>query len=292
MKFTWKKVAADPETLRKFLSVHGISHRMYKRIKTGGGEVKINGHQVGNAQPLRTGDEVVVNLPDEVSDPNVAVSNQPIEVVYEDDHWLVVDKPAGLTVVPGPSNHDDTLVNRIKYHWVQEHARNLVPHIITRLDRFTSGLVLVAKHQLANSLANDMLAAKTLHKNYLAVVAGSGLTQHGFIDRPIAKDPDGFGQIIAADGKSAQTEYWVKREFRDRTVVEVILHTGRTHQIRVHFASIGHPLLGDALYHGPLNLGIDRQALHAASLAFNDPFSKQLFKFTSPLPQDILSIID
>ncbi|MDH5105469.1 RluA family pseudouridine synthase [Lentilactobacillus diolivorans] len=291
MKFTWQKTATEPKTLKKFLNGHGISHRMYKTLKTDG-RFNINGQPATSEVIIQTGDQVEVVLPDEKSDPQVVVSDQPINVVFEDENWLVVNKPAGLTVVPGPANREDTLVNRIKGHLIQEGAKNLVPHIITRLDRFTSGLVLVAKHRLANSLANEMLAGKQLHKRYQAVVSGIGLPSHGHIEKAIAKDPDGFGQLISQDGKPADTEYWVLKEMIDRTLVDVVLHTGRTHQIRVHFAAIGHPLLGDQLYHGPMNRGIDRQALHATMLDFADPFSRKSMRFKSPLAKDITQLID
>lgn len=292
MKFSWTVTKNDPQSLKKFLNTKGISHRMYKRTKTNGGSFLIGDQPVDGTVSLHVGDRVVVKLPAEVSDPNVAVSHGPIRILYEDDNWLVVDKQAGLTVVPGPANRDDTLVNRVKGHLMSERAENLVPHIITRLDRFTSGIVLIAKHQLANSLANELLAAKHLHKKYQAVVAGVGLPDHDLIDKPIAKDPEGYGQIISPEGKSAQTEYWVNRALADRTLVDVVLHTGRTHQIRVHFASIGHPLLGDELYHGPMNFGINRQALHATELSFEDPFSNRGLSFKSQLPQDILAVLD
>ena len=291
LKFSWTVTDNDPQSLKKFLNTKGISHRMYKSAKSDGGQFRVGGRKVDATVVLRAGDQVTVDFPAEVSDPNVAVSRQPISVIYEDDNWLIVDKPAGLTVVPGPANRDDTLVNRVKGHLVENGAEDLVPHIITRLDRFTSGLVLIAKHRLANSLANEMLAAKTLHKQYQAVVAGVGLEKHGFIDRPIAKDPTGYGQRISDDGKPAQTEYWVDQAYKDRTMVDVALHTGRTHQIRVHFASIDHPLLGDALYHGPMDLGIGRQALHATQLSFEDPFSNRTLSFKSQLPQDISALL-
>ncbi|EEI70684.1 RluA family pseudouridine synthase [Lentilactobacillus hilgardii] len=291
LKFTWQKQSNEPKTLKKFLNTHGISHRMYKNIKTSG-QVLINSRSSDSQTKLADGDQVTVILPDEAGDPNVAVSEQPIKVVYEDDNWLVVDKPAGLTVVPGPANRDDTLVNRVKGYLVRAGVTDLVPHIITRLDRFTSGLVLIAKHRLANSLANELLAAKQLHKRYLAVVSGGGLPDHGRIQKPIAKDPNGYGQIISDDGRFSDTEYWVRQRLNDDMLVEVALHTGRTHQIRVHFASIGHPLLGDQLYHGPMNMGIDRQALHAVMLGFNDPFSQSEIKLKSPLPKDMSSILD
>lgn len=292
MKFSWTVTKNDPQSLKKFLNTKGISHRMYKRAKKDGGSFFINDQLVDGIVSLHVGNQVIVKLPAEVSDPNVAVSHGPIKILYEDDNWLVVDKQAGLTVVPGPANRDDTLVNRVKGHLVNEGAENLVPHIITRLDRFTSGIVLIAKHQLANSLANEMLAAKTLHKRYQAVVSGTDLPDHDLIDQPIAKDPNGYGQIISTEGKSAQTEYWVDRVLADRTLVDVVLHTGRTHQIRVHFASIGHPLLGDKLYHGSMNLGINRQALHATELSFEDPFSDRGLSFKSQLPQDISAVLD
>lgn len=292
MKFSWTVTKNDPQSLKKFLNTKGISHRMYKRAKKDGGSFFINDQLVDGIVSLHVGNQVIVKLPAEVSDPNVAVSHGPIKILYEDDNWLVVDKQAGLTVVPGPANRDDTLVNRVKGHLISEGAEDLVPHIITRLDRFTSGIVLIAKHQLANSLANEMLAAKTLHKRYQAVVSGTDLPDHDLIDQPIAKDPNGYGQIISTEGKSAQTEYTVMRRLADRTLVDVILHTGRTHQIRVHFASIGHPLLGDELYHGPMNLGINRQALHASELNFEDPFSDRGLSFKSQLPQDISAVLD
>lgn len=292
MKFSWNVTENDPKTLKKFLNTKGISHRMYKSIKTGGGAFVVNGHVSESSIELHVDELVEVILPAEVSDPNVAVSDGPLRIIYEDDNWLVVNKQAGLTVVPGPANRDDTLVNRVKGHLAASGADDLVPHIITRLDRFTSGVVLIAKHRLANSLANEMLAAKTLHKRYQAVVSGTDLPDHGLIDQPIAKDPNGYGQIISTEGKSAQTEYTVMRRLADRTLVDVILHTGRTHQIRVHFASIGHPLLGDELYHGPMNLGINRQALHASELDFEDPFSDRGLSFQSQLPQDISALLD
>lgn len=292
MKFSWIVTNDDPKTLKKFLNTRGISHRMYKSTKIGGGQFMVGSREVDAAVNLRVGDQVTVILPAELSDLNVAVSHQPISIVYEDDNWLIVDKPAGLTVVPGPANRDDTLVNRVKGHLVDHDAEDLVPHIITRLDRFTSGLVLIAKHRLANSLANELLVNKTLHKKYQAVVMGVGLLEHGFIDRPIAKDPIGYGQIIADDGKPAQTEYWVNHQFANKTLVDVVLHTGRTHQIRVHFAAIGHPLLGDELYQGPMNLGIHRQALHATELSFQDPFSDRGLNFKSQLPQDISALLN
>ena len=291
MKIDFTYEQEEPIKLKRFLNQVGISHRMYRSLRDDGGEFYVQGKLVRDAT-INLGDQVTVMFPPEKSAPNVPFSDGPLTVMYEDKNWLVVNKPAGLTVVPGPANRDDTLVNRVKGYWQQNGEENLVPHIITRLDRFTSGVVLIAKHRLANSLANELMSAKRIDKQYLAVVSGTGLLEHGEIDKPLAKDPNGFGQIVSEDGKRALTEYWKINEGEAYTAVKVVLHTGRTHQIRVHFTSLGHPLLGDELYLGPLNLGIERQALHAERLSFNDPFTHEEFAFTAEIPADMKQYFD
>ncbi|WP_125008350.1 RluA family pseudouridine synthase [Lentilactobacillus kosonis] len=264
---------------------------MYKDLRDGDGKFYLNNRPVSDAR-VSEGDVVSVRFPPEQGDLDVPASDAELDVLYEDKNWLVVNKPAGLTVVPGPANRTDTLVNRVKGHWLENHEENLVPHIITRLDRFTSGVVLVAKHRLANSLANVLMDEKEIFKEYVAVVSGTGLSDHAEIDKPIAKRDVGFGQMISDDGKPARTEYWKISDSKSYTTVRVVLHTGRTHQIRVHFASIGHPLIGDELYSGPMELGIDRQALHAAKLSFIDPFSNKELKFNVDLPSDMKQYFD
>lgn len=285
MKFTFKNQSNQPIGIKKFLALNGISHRMYSSLKKGQGKINFKQAEVLPNQ------EVEVYLADEPADPNVLVSHQPIEIMYEDANWLVVNKPAGLTSVPGPANREDTLVNRVKGYLITQGSKNLVPHIITRLDRFTSGIVLIAKHHLANSLANVMLSEQKINKEYLALVAGGQLAQHGEINKPIGKVEDQYFQAVRPDGKAAQTEYWLVKEYADYSLVKIKLHTGRTHQIRVHFTDMQHPLLGDELYYGPLDRGIKRQALHAYLLEFVDPFTKQTLHFESKLPADMQKLI-
>lgn len=290
MQFTWQNQDEQNAGIKKFLGAHGVSHRMYNDVKSTG-TILVNGNAVGLDYKLVVGDEVTVIFPPETSDDEVAFSDEKIDVIYEDDNWLVVNKPAGLTSVPGPSNRVDTLVNRIKGYLNKQGSTDLRPHLITRLDRFTSGIVLVAKNRLANSLANQQVAQHKIDKMYYAVVDGTGLDDHGMIDKPIGRVGDNFRREVIEDGQNAKTEYWKITEFDDATLVRLKLHTGRTHQIRVHMTSLGHPLLGDELYQGPLDRGIDRQALHAYYLQFNDELANQVRTFEIELPADMKSVV-
>ncbi len=290
MQFTWQNQDEQNAGIKKFLGAHGVSHRMYNDVKSTG-TILVNGNAVGLDYKLAVGDEVTVIFPPEASDDDVAFSDEAIDVIYEDDNWLVVNKPAGLTSVPGPSNRVDTLVNRIKGYLKKQGRTDLRPHLITRLDRFTSGIVLVAKNRLANSLANQQVAQHKIDKMYYAVVDGIGLDDHGMIDKPIGRVGDNFRREVIADGQKAKTEYWKVSELGDSTLVRLKLHTGRTHQIRVHMTSLGHPLLGDELYEGPLDRGIDRQALHAYYLQFEDELANQVRTFEIELPEDMKSVV-
>ncbi|WP_268912597.1 RluA family pseudouridine synthase [Lentilactobacillus sp. SPB1-3] len=291
MKIDFEYNEGPTEPLKKFLNSVGVSHRMYKDLRDGEGSFYLN-HQLVTDVRVSEGDVVTVEFPPEQSDPNIAASDGELTIMYEDQNWLLVNKPAGLTVVPGPANRDDTLVNRIKGHWLSNNEENLVPHIITRLDRFTSGVVLIAKHRLANSLANQLMEDNQLFKEYVAVASGTGLADHAEINKPIGKRETGFGQTISPDGKFARTEYWKIQDHESYTTVRVVIHTGRTHQIRVHFASIDHPLLGDELYSGPMDLGIQRQALHAGRLSFDNPFSGEKLAVEADVPADMKQYFD
>lgn len=291
MKFTWQNNDKQNFGIKKFLNKKGISHRMYNDVKHNG-SILVNDKKTVMDCRIALGDSVTVVFPPEKSDENVDFSYKKIVVVYEDDNWLVVNKPAGLTSVPGPSNREDTLVNRIKGYLKQQGSTDLKPHLITRLDRFTSGLVLVAKHRLANSLANQEVAAHQIDKRYYAIVDGTMRDKHRIVDMPIGRNGDNFRREVLANGQAAQTEYWVVKQFADCAWVKLKLHTGRTHQIRVHMTELQHPLLGDQLYEGPLDKGIDRQALHAYYLKFWDALAQQNREFELDLPEDMKKVIE
>lgn len=291
MQITWTNHDQPGAGIKQFLGVHGVSHRMYNDLKQSG-TIMVNGNETKLDYKLQLGDEITIIFSPEESDDDVAFSDQPIDVVYEDDNWLVINKPAGLTSVPGPANREDTLVNRIKGYLRQQGAVDLKPHLITRLDRFTSGLVLVAKHRLANSLANQEVAEHKIDKYYYAIVSGTGLPDHDIVDLPIGRVGDNFRREVIEDGQSAKTEFWIVKTFSNYTLVKLKLHTGRTHQIRVHMTELGHPLLGDELYDGPLDQGINRQALHAYYLSFNDGLTNQIRTFETELPNDMTAVIE
>ncbi|GAB6091857.1 RluA family pseudouridine synthase [Furfurilactobacillus curtus] len=287
MEFSWTANSTTP-SLKRFLLLHGISHRLWAKQKQIGGRLLLNGHQATPDQTVADGDVVALQLPDEAADKTVLISNQPIEVPWFDDHWLVVNKSAGIAAVPGPSGQTDTVVNRVKGWLITQQSRNLKPHLITRLDRDTSGLMLVARDAVVQGMIAPQVDHHQLRKDYVALVAGHVMNAHDLITTPIERVAGQVARQIAQPGagQTAQTEYWVLTRYDHATLVKLRLHTGRTHQIRVHMASMGHPLLGDALYGGPLDL-LTRQALHASELAFTDPLDGQRHTVTSPLPEDM-----
>jgi 23S rRNA pseudouridine1911/1915/1917 synthase len=224
-----------------------------------------------------------------------------LDIVFEDEHLLVVDKPAGMVVHPAAGNADGTLVNALLHHCagrlsgIGGVAR---PGIVHRIDKDTSGLLVVAKTDVAHEGLAAQFARHSLHRAYLAIVAGVPKPSRGKVDAPLARSAANrkkMAIVTEKRGKRAVTHYRLLEPLRDAALVECRLETGRTHQVRVHMASIGHPLLGDPVYgrakpvHRELlkRLGFHRQALHAAELGFVHPVSKQDLTFKSPLPSDI-----
>jgi 23S rRNA pseudouridine1911/1915/1917 synthase len=224
-----------------------------------------------------------------------------VPIVYEDDHLLVVDKPAGMVVHPAAGNADGTLVNALLHHCagrlsgIGGVAR---PGIVHRIDKDTSGLLVVAKTDVAHEGLAAQFARHSIDRRYLAIVAGIPMPPSGTVDAPLARSATNRKKIAiveGARGKRAVTHYRLLTPLKDAALVECRLETGRTHQVRVHMASIGHPLLGDPVYGRtrPVHrdalkmLGFHRQALHAAELGFVHPVSKENLSFKSPLPSDI-----
>ena len=290
MRFKWHYQGASPQKLKDFLRDQEISRGLLAKIKFQGGRLAVNG-QVENAlYVLQAGDEVVVDIPAEGEHETMLLDETPIEIIYEDEHYLIVNKPAEVASIPAQYHPNGTMANRVKaYYCAQDYADRVV-HIVTRLDRDTTGLMLFAKHGYAHARMDKLLRNKTLIKKYQALVGGShlALAPHGNITFPIRRDETSIIKREAGtEGLRAHTEYWLKSKNQQFSLVEIQLHTGRTHQIRVHFSASGCPLLGDELYDGALDLGIERQALHCCELAFTHPFTQETLNFKLPLPTDM-----
>ncbi|WP_343031883.1 RluA family pseudouridine synthase [Secundilactobacillus folii] len=292
MKFAWQYREDSPIYVRTFMRQQGISRTLLKQIKFSGGQIKVDGQIVRVNYKMQTGQKLEVTLPPEIASDHVAASATPLVILYEDDHFLVVNKPAEVASVPSHLYPDDSLVNRVKGYLQRTNAPSQVTHIVTRLDRETSGVVIFAKHHFAHTVLDTQLKQHTLKKTYLCVVTGRLHTTHDIIDAPLGREPDSFiKRMVRSDGRPAQTEYWRVKLMRASTLLRVRLHTGRTHQIRVHMASIGHPLVGDFLYGQQTNPWIHRQALHCASVSFYNPFAQQQVTCYAPLPVDFAKLI-
>ncbi len=216
----------------------------------------------------------------------------PLDILFEDDQLLVINKPAGMVVHPAAGNWTGTLVNALLHHCnvlSATGAAALRPGIVHRLDKETSGCIVVAKTDAAHHALAAQFAERVTGKRYMALVEGKLKESSGTIDAPIHRHPvDRKKMTICADGKGREsvTDYSVVQEFEESSLVECTLHTGRTHQVRVHMKHLGHPLLGDKLYNPKKAAAYPRQMLHAFKLSFKHPLSLEMLEFTAPLPQD------
>lgn len=293
MSIKWIVEKNEPKILREYLRYQGISRRIIGRTKFHGGSFAVNGEEVWVRKDLNIGDEVQLNLPIEEGNPTLTSSNKELDIIYEDEHYLVINKPLGVLSVPSPVNRTDTIANRVKGYFITNNYRHQVVHIVTRLDRYTTGVMMIAKNTLAHSMVGELLETQQIEKYYEALVEGYLEEEEGLINLPIARSPDSIiERVVAADGKKSLTEYKVLTELTNNlSHLALTLHTGRTHQIRVHMAHLGHPLAGDDLYGGSVDL-ISRQALHCQKIVFKHPFTNEEMVFTANLPTDMQKLID
>lgn len=258
------------------------------------GCVTVNGASVKPSSTVHTGDRVAVIVPLPVSTGLVA-QDIPVDVVYQDEHMLVVDKPAGLTVHPAPGHPDGTLVNALMamISDLSGIGGELRPGIVHRLDKDTSGLMMIAKHDAAHRCLSKQLKDRRVNKTYLALVTGSIKMDSGIIDGPIGRHPRHRKRMAIVDGgRDALTEYQVVRRYNGFTLIEAHPVTGRTHQIRVHLASLAHPLVGDAVY-GRASALVSRHFLHALRLGFYlPPIGREWCEVESSLPADLQAVLD
>jgi 23S rRNA pseudouridine1911/1915/1917 synthase len=297
------KVGKDGERLDRFLAeqVPNLSRSAAQRLIEGE-QVSVDGEAAKASYRVRAGDVVVALLPaDETPEPEAEPI--PLRVVYEDEVLVVVDKPAGMVVHPAPGHRGGTLVNALLAHCPElAGSGGERPGIVHRLDRDTSGLILVAKSEKVRRALQQQFKERQVRKTYLALVHGHLQPAWGLIEAPIGRDPQRRQRMaVIAGGREAVTEVRVLEQFAqksgpaagDYSLVEVEPRTGRTHQIRVHLASIGHPVVGDRVYgRRRTRLPLSRQFLHAQRLEFRHPLSGSRLDLETPLPPDLAAVLE
>lgn len=254
------------------------------------GSILKNGAAAGKKDTLREGDSIIITLPDPVPTGTQA-ENIPLEIVYEDDDLLVVNKPKGMVVHPAAGNYTGTLVNALLYHCGDSLSGingELRPGIVHRIDRDTSGLIIAAKNDFAHVKLAEQLQDHTLARTYRCIVTGNLREDTGTVNAPIGRCPaDRKKMAVVAGGRNAVTHWTVLERYPGVNYVECRLETGRTHQIRVHMAYIGHPILGDTVYGNKKPVpGLQGQCLHAVGLKFIHPRTGELVELTCGLPEE------
>jgi 23S rRNA pseudouridine1911/1915/1917 synthase len=253
------------------------------------GNILVNGQQIKTNYKCSTNDQIVITIPDP-EELDVLPEDLNLEIYYEDKDVLVVNKPRGMVVHPAPGHISGTLVNGLMYHCKDLSGINgvLRPGIVHRIDKDTTGLLMVAKNDMAHESLVNQLVAKTVTRKYKAIVHGVIPHDFGTVDAPLGRDTkDRQSMTVVDHGKHAVTHFHVIERFKDFTFVECQLETGRTHQIRVHMKYIGYPLAGDPKYGPKKTLEIEGQALHAGVLGFNHPRTNEYLEFEAPLPEDM-----
>ena len=257
------------------------------------GHVTVNGQAVKPKYKVQAGDKISLVKPEPQS-LELTPENIPLDIVYEDDDMIVVNKPQGMVVHPAPGHPDHTLVNALLYHSPLSTINGTFrPGIVHRIDKDTSGLLMVAKNDLAHQSLAEQLRNKTNKREYLALVYGQIKEDEGTIDAPLGRNPqDRKKQAVVKGGRHAVTHFKVIKRYDNFTLVKCILETGRTHQIRVHMKYIGHPLVGDPLYGPRKVIGKNGQFLHAALLGFKHPRTGKEMVFEAPLPENFQKMLD
>ena len=275
-------------------SLDGLTRSQATRLIESG-EVAVNGRAVSKSYKLAGGEDVAVTLPE--PEPVEAVPQDiPLDVVYEDADVIVVNKPSGMVVHPAPGHPDGTLVNALLYHCagtLSGIGGALRPGIVHRIDRDTSGLIIAAKNDAAHQYLSAQLADHTLARTYECIVVGALREDRGTVNAPIARHPtDRKRMAVVAGGREAVTHWEVIARYPGYTHVRCRLETGRTHQIRVHMAYIGHPILGDTVYGAKKEVpGLTGQCLHAVGLRFLHPRTHEVVELSCPLPEEFTRML-
>lgn len=282
------------ERLDKYISEHTELSRSYTARLAEDGLVTVNGSAVDKKYKLKGGERIEIAVPEPES-LEALPQDIPLDIIYEDDYVIVVNKPQGMVVHPAPGNPDGTLVNGLLYHCSLSSINGVIrPGIVHRIDKDTSGLLVVAKTNAAHESLSAQLKERKALRRYYCIVNGNIRENEGIIDKPIGRHPiDRKRMAVIEGGREAVTHYRVLERFRGYCLVECTLETGRTHQIRVHMSYIGHSIVGDRVY------GIKKerfktngQLLHAKTIGFVHPVTGELMEFDSELPEYFIDILN
>lgn len=281
----------NEQTLLSFLKSMKFSSQIMTHLKRTENGILLNGAWGRVRDILHTSDALTIQLIEEDSSENIVPINLPLDIMYEDEDILVINKAADMPIHPSQGNYDNTLANAVAYYY-QQKGESFTYRCINRLDRDTTGLLIIAKHMYSASLLSEMVANREIHREYLAIATGE-VPESGTIIAPIARVN---GSTIERHVDEEQGDYacthYRRLDFNNGySLVSLKLETGRTHQIRVHMKHIGHPLPGDFLYNPDYSV-IDRQALHSHKLSFNHPITGEYMEFVAELPEDMKSIIE
>ncbi len=268
-----------------------ISARLQHKLITSK-QIFLNGNQADSRIAPQINNVITVNLDFNEESENIIPTPIPLNIIYEDEALLILDKPAGIAVHPSISHYTDSLANGVKYYFDTIGLKRKI-RPVNRLDLNTSGLIVFAKNEYVQECLIQQMQTNEFKKEYLAIVHGIFENVQGTINLPIARKENSIiERCISENGQEAITHYEVLKTSNDLSLVHCILQTGRTHQIRVHMSAIGHSLVGDTLYGSDFSDSITRQALHSYKISFIHPISHQIVSFTSELPDDIKSSIE
>ncbi|MBC5786833.1 RluA family pseudouridine synthase [Clostridium facile] len=283
----------DGQTVASILKQLGFSNGMVRRLKRIPNGIQLNGKHAKTPDIAQTGDQLrlVLETADAVSEHIVPVKGE-LDIVYEDLDLLILNKPAGIPVHPSQGHFEDSLANRVMAYY-QNQGLNFVFRAVNRLDRGTSGLMAVAKHSFTQDALCSQMGEKLMQRSYLAIVCGTPQPASGTIRLPIAREEGStIKRIVSPNGVEAITHYQTIRSNNGCSLLRIQLETGRTHQIRVHFSHLGHPLAGDFLYGTQLPELPQGHALHSEQLKLYHPILRKWMVFTAPLPKPLQQLID
>lgn len=291
-------IICDESKIRidKYIKVDGLTRSMVQNL-INSGDILVNNNNVKVNHNLNVGDEITINIPEPES-AEIVPEDIPLDIVYEDDQLLVINKPQGMVVHPAAGNYSGTLVNALMYHCGDNLSGIngvIRPGIVHRIDKDTSGLLLVAKTNLSHLSLSEQIKEKTVKRSYRAICHGVLRSDRGKIDAPIGRHQTERKKMTVTNknSKEAVTHFEVLERFHDYTFIKCVLETGRTHQIRVHMKYMGHPILGDEVY-GPKSneFKIKGQVLHAAEIGFIHPVTKEYMEFSADIPDNFKTVLE